>query len=139
MTIAMARLLSGLLVRQYVACFGSGCRIDRYVAFIDVLNDPVLIDYKGSPIPKALRLIEDAIIPHHSSFEIAQQGKRDADVLREAFVGGNTVYTDAENLCFHSFEFGDISLIRLQLLRSTTGKGQNVKSKHYVLLAFEIA
>ena len=135
----VARLLSGLLVRQYVACFGSGGGIDRYVAFIDVLNDPVLIDYKGSTIPKALRLIEDAVIPHHSSFEIAQQGKRDADVLREAFVGGNTVYTDAENLRLHSFEFGDISLIRLQLFRSTTGKSQNVKSKHYVLLAFEIA
>ena len=132
-------LFSTLLVSQYVAGFGSGSGIDRYTPFIDVLNDPVLIDYKRSTIPKALRLIENAVVPYHSSFEIAQQGKRDADVLREAFVGGNTVYTDAENLCFHSFEFGDISLIRLQLFRSTTGKGQNVKSKHYVLLAFEIA
>ena len=135
----MARLLSGLLVSQYIACLGSGGGIDRHVPFIDVLNDPVLIDYKGSTIPKALRLIKNAVIPHDSSFEIAQQGKRDADVLREAFVGGNTVYTDAENLRFHSFELGDISLIRLQLFCSTTGKSQNVKSKHYVLLAFEIA
>jgi hypothetical protein len=139
MTPAMARLFSGLLVSQYVAGFGSGGGIDRYVPFIDVLNDPVLIDYKGSTIPKALRLIKNAVIPHDCSFEIAQQGKRDTDVLREAFVGGNTIYTDAEDLRVHSFEFGDISLIRLQLFRSTTGKGQNVKSKHYVLLAFEIA
>ena len=126
-------------MRQYVACFGSGGGIDRYVPFIDVLNDTVLIDYKRSTIPKALRFIENAVVPDYRSFEIAQQGKRDADVLREAFVGGNTIYTDAENLRFHSLEFGDISLIRLQLLRSTTCKGQNVKSKHYVLLAFEIA
>ena len=124
---------------QYVACFGSGGGIDRYVPFIDVLNDTVLIDYKGSTIPKALRFIENAVVPDYRSFEIAQQGKRDADVLREALVGGNTIYTDAENLRFHSLEFGDISLIRLQLLRSTTCKGQNVKSQHYVLLAFEIA
>ena len=126
-------------MRQYVACFGSGGGIDRYIPFVDVLNDSVLVDYKGSTIPKALRLIENAVVPHHSSFEIAQQGKRDADVLREAFVGGNTIYTDAENLRVCSFEFGDISLIRLQLFRSTTGKSQNVKSKHHILLAFEIA
>ena len=109
-------------MRQYIARLGSGRRIDRYVSFVDVLNDPVLIDYKRSTIPKALRLIENAVVPYHSSFEIAQQGKRDADVLRETFVGGNTIYTDAKNLRFHSFEFGDISLIRLQLFRSTTGK-----------------
>jgi hypothetical protein len=126
-------------VSQYVAGFGSGSGINRYIPFIDVLNDPILIDYKRSTIPKALRLIENAVVPYHSSFEIAQQGKRNADVLREAFVGGNAIYTDAENLRFHSFEFGDISLIRLQLFRSTTGKSQNIKSKHYVLLAFEIA
>ena len=126
-------------MRQYVACFGSGGGIDRYIPFVDVLNDSVLVDYKGSTIPKALRLIENAVVPHHSSFEIAQQGKRDADVLREAFVGGNTIYTDAENLRVCSFEFGDISLIRLQLFRSTTGKSQNVKSKHHILLPFEIA
>jgi hypothetical protein len=126
-------------VSQYVAGFGSGSGINRYIPFIDVLNDPILIDYKRSTIPKALRLIENAVVPYHSSFEIAQQGKRNADVLREAFVGGNAIYTDAENLRFHSFEFGDISLIRLQLFCSTTGKSQNIKSKHYVLLAFEIA
>ena len=44
---AMARLLSGLFASQYVACFGSGGGVDRYVPFIDVLNDPVLIDYKA--------------------------------------------------------------------------------------------
>jgi hypothetical protein len=135
----MARLFSGLFASQYVACFGSGGGIDRYVPFIDVLNDPVLIDHKGSTIPKALRLIENPVIPYHSSFEIAEQGKRDADVLREAFVCGNAIYTDAENLRVHSFEFGDISLIRLQLFGSTTGKCQHVKSEHYVLFPFEIA
>jgi hypothetical protein len=80
-------------VRQYVACFGSGGGIDRYVPFIEVLNDPVLVDYKGSTIPKALRLIENAVVPHHSSFEIAQQGKCETNVLREAFVGGNAIRT----------------------------------------------
>ncbi len=65
-------LFSGLLVRQYVACFGSGGGIDRYVPFVDVLNDPVLVDYKCGAITKALRLIEKAVIFHNSSFEIAQ-------------------------------------------------------------------
>jgi hypothetical protein len=42
-------------------------------------------------------------------------------------------------LCVSSFEFGDISLIRLHFLRSTTGKGKDVKRQHDVFLAFEIA
>jgi len=90
------------------------CRwVDGHVPFVDMLNNPSLIDHKRSAITKALRFVEKPVILDHCSFEIAEERKCNADVLREAFVGGNAVYTDAENLCFCSFEFGDISLIRL--------------------------
>ncbi len=104
-----------------------------------MLNYPVLIDHKRGAITEALRFVENSIILHHCSFEIAEERECYSNVLREAFVGGNAIYTDAENLRVGSFEFGDISLIRLQLFRSTAGKGQDVEGKHYVLLAFEIA
>ena len=51
---------------------------------------------------------------------------------------GNAVHADAENLRVCVTEFGDISLIRLHFLRSTTGKGEDVKGEHDVLLAFEV-
>ena len=55
------------------------------------------------------------------------------------FERGHAVHTDAENLCFRVGEFGDISLIRLDLLRSAAGEGQHVEGQHDVLLAFELA
>jgi len=55
------------------------------------------------------------------------------------FERGSAVHADAENLCFRVGEFGDISLIRLNLLRSATGEGQHIKGQHDVLLAFELA
>jgi hypothetical protein len=61
-------------VRQYIARVGSGGGIDRYVSFVDVLNDPVLIDYECGLISETLRFVENAVILHHCSFEIAEEG-----------------------------------------------------------------
>ena len=114
-------------MRQYVACFGSGRRINRYISFINVLNDAVFVDNECGSIAEALLFIKNSVVFHHSPFEITQQWKRYADVLRETPVGRNTVDADAENLSIGSFEFGDISLIRLQFFRSTTGEGQHIE------------
>ena len=78
-----------------------------------MLNDSILFDHKRGSIAKALGFVENSVISDHRSFEIAEEWERDADVLCETFVGGNAIYADAENQCVGSFEFGDISLIRL--------------------------
>src|ERR1700674_4430497 len=111
------------LVRKDVAGILGGGWIDGDVPFVDVLNDPVFVDHKGRTIAIAAVFIEDAIVLDHCAFEIAEQRKGDAVLLAEFSVRGNTVHTDAENLRVGSFEFGDISLIRLHFLRSTTGEG----------------
>ena len=126
-------------MRQYIARVGSSRGIDRYVSFVDVLNDPVLIYYECGSISETLRFVENAVILHHCSFEIAQEGKSDADVLRKAFVSWNAVDTYTENLSIGSFEFGDISLIRLQFFRSTTCEGQHVEGEHNILLPLKVA
>ena len=131
--------MGGLLVRQYVASFRGGSRIDCYISLIDVLNDAILVDDKCGSIAEALFFVEDSVIFHNSSFEITEKWKRDADVLCKTAVGRNTVDADAENLSIGPFEFGDISLIRLQLLRSTTREGQHIEGEHYIFLSFEIA
>ena len=102
-------------------------------------NDAFLIDQERGAIAKALLLVEDAIIFHDSAFEIAEYRKRDSNLLREFAVGGDTVDTHSENLSFVCFEFGDISLIRLQFLRSTTCEREHVDREYDVFLPFEIA
>jgi len=126
-------------VRQYIARVGSSRGIDRYVSFVDVLNDPVLIYYECGSISETLRFVENAVILHYCSFEIAEEWKSDADVLREAFVSWNAVDAYSENLSIGSFEFGDISLIRLQFFRSTTCESQHVEGQHNILLPLEVA
>jgi hypothetical protein len=126
-------------MRQYVAGVSGGSWIDRHVSFIDVLNDPVLIDDEGGAIAEALFFIKNSVVFNHGSLKVAQQWKGYPDVLCKTAVGRNAIDADAEDLCICSFEFGDISLIRLQFFRSTTGEGQHIKCQHHIFLSLEIA
>ena len=114
-------------MRQDIAGFRSGGWIDRDAPFIDVLNDPLFVDDERCSIAEALFFIKDSVVLHHSSLEITEQWKRYTNVLCKAAVGGNAVDADAENLRLCSFEFGDISLIRLKFFRSTTSEGQHIE------------
>ena len=126
-------------MRQHVACFGGGGWIDRDAAFVYVLDDALLVDDECGSIAEALFFVKDSVISDDCSFEITEQWKRYADVLRETPVGRNAVNTDSENLGFCSLEFGDISLIRLKFFRSTAGECQHIEGQHHVFLAAEIA
>src|SRR5947207_7801874 len=132
-------LWRSLFVRKNVAGIFRGGWIDSDVALVDVLNDSVFIDHESCAIAEALLFIEDAVVFHHRAFEIAEQWKSDAVLGPEFFVSGNAVYTESENLRVGCFEFGDISLIRLHFLRSTTGESEHIKSQHHIFLAFEVA
>ena len=83
---------------EHVTGFNNGGRIDRHVSLVNVPDDAFFIDQEGGAISKALLFIKNTIIPNYSAFEIAQQRKRDFELFREFAVGGNTVYTHAENL-----------------------------------------
>jgi hypothetical protein len=126
-------------VLEHVAGVNNSGRIDRHVPFIDVPDDAFFIDQEGGAISKALLLVEDAIILNDGAFEIAENGERNAELFCEFAVGGNAVDTHSEDLSLVSFEFGDISLIRLQFLRSTTGKGKHINRQYDIFLTFEIA
>ena len=132
-------LLRRLLMLEYVTRLYHARRIDGDVSFVNVLNDAFFIDHEGGAIAKALLFVENAVILDDGAFEIAEKGKGNSELFREFAVGGNAVYTHAENLSVGSFEFGDIILIRFQFLRSTTGERQHVNRQHDVFLAFEIA
>lgn len=124
---------------EHVTCLHNSSRIDGDVSFIDVLDDAFLIDQERGPVSKTLLFVKDTISLDYGAFEIAEEWKRDFELFCEFTVGGNTVYTQAKNLGVGCFELCDISLIRFELLRSTTGERQHVDRQHDILLAFEIA
>src|ERR1051326_7307129 len=116
----------------------AGC-IDSLITFFDVLNDSVFIDHEGRPVTESLVFIEDSIISHYRAFEITEQRKRYGVLFGELAVRGDAVNANAENLGVRGFEFGNISLICLHFLRSTTRKSQDIKGQHHVLITLEVA
>ena len=128
----------GFLVLENVTCVYHRRWIDRDVSFVDVLNDSFFIDHESSAVSETLLFVEDAIVFDDSAFEITEYRESNSNLFCEFAVGGNAVDAHAENLRVGGFEFGDISLIRLQLLRSTTSERQYIDRKYDVLLSFEI-
>ena len=130
----------GLLpILKYVTCFDNARWIDRHVSFVDVADNAFFIDQESGAIAKALLFVEDAISLDHCAFEIAEDRKGYFDLFCKFAVGGNAVYTHSEDLSVGCIEFGDISLIRLQFLRSTTGECKHINRQYDILLAFEVA
>ena len=124
---------------EHVTGLDDSGRIDRHVSFVNVPDDAFFIDQEGGAISEALLFVEDAIVFNDGAFEIAEDGERNSNLFCEFAVGGNAVDTHSEDLSLVGFEFGDISLIRLQFLRSTTGKSEYIKGQYYIFLSFEIA
>ncbi len=124
---------------EHVTSFNNSGRIDSHISFVNVPDDAFFIDQEGGAISKALLLVVDAIVFNDGAFEIAENGERNSNLFCEFAVGGNTVDTHSKNLSLVGFEFGDISLIRLQFLRSTTGKGEHINRQYDIFLTFEIA
>jgi len=108
-------------------------------ALLDVLYAAFLVEDEGGAARPTFFFVEDAVFLGDFALEVAQQREGYAEVLAEALVGRVAVDTDAENLGVVGFEFGDISLIRLQFLRSTAGEGEHVEGQHSVLLAAEVS
>jgi len=126
-------------MRQDVARLCGAGGVDCHPAFIDVLNDSFFVDHESGPITVSALFIEDSVILDHRPFEIAQERESDPILLAELAVSRNAVDADAENLCVSGFEFGETSLVRLHLLRSTTGKSQHIKGEHDIFFVLKVA
>jgi hypothetical protein len=101
-------------------------------------DDPVFVyDESGTAANEPL-LVEDAVSLDHLSLDIAEQWECHPYVFLEAVVSRVAVNADADDLCVRFFEFGNISLIRLQLFRSTAGEGEHIEGERDVLLSPKI-
>jgi len=101
---------------------------------VNVLDHPFFIDDKGGAMRHGELVVQDAVFRRNLAREITQEGEGHTDLLGVSLVGKLAVHADPQHLGSCLLEFGDISLIRLQLLRSTSGEGEHVKRQHHVLL-----
>src|SRR5262249_21490853 len=70
--------------------------------------------------------------------KIAQERKRDADLLRPGFVCERTVHTYTQDLGVGTFQSFELILEGLHLLLSTAGEGEDIEGKHDVLFSVKI-
>lgn len=93
-------LLSGLLALEHVTRLHDARWIDRDVSFVNMPNYAFFIDQERGTIAKPLLFVENAVVFDDRAFEVAEQRKHDPDLFGEFAVGGNTVYTQSEDLSF---------------------------------------
>jgi len=140
-------LLRGVLFVQSSAHGQSGVGIDRAVAFVDQLDDALLVDDNVGAQGPLVRFVvfvvafEDAVGLEHLAVHVAEEREGDADLLGECGVGSGAIHTDTEDFRIRGVDFsgGDSSLDRLKLLRSTAGEGQDVDGEVNILLAAVVA
>jgi len=124
-----------------------GVGIDGAIAAFDMANDAVLIDDNvraESPlVALALHIVglQDSVAREHLAVHIAEEGEFDADLFRESRVRSGTIHAYAENFRVVRVQLAgvDSRLDRLELLRSTTGEGQDVDREENIFLSAEIA
>ena len=123
-----------LFVFQQTAGRVRAARVNRIPVFINVPDDAVLVDDERRAVREAVFFVQDAVFLRDPPFEVAEQRKSKSILLGENFVRGGTVHADPNHLGPGLLEIGDISLIRLELFRSTPGECQDIKRQHDVLL-----
>jgi len=127
-----------LLLSRQAARLNGARGINGIGAFIDVANDAVFVDHKRNAIGKEAGEIEDTVSLGHLLFGVGKQWKRGAGFLGKLAVPVLAVEADPQNLRARSFEPGDITLIRLDLFRSTGRGGANIEGQDHGFLAAKI-
>jgi hypothetical protein len=112
-------------------------RVDRAVAFLNVLDLSLLIHNERGAVRKLELIVQDAVLLRDLPRHVAQQRKLHSDFLGEGLVGGRSVNADAKYRGVFQVDLAgvDTSLVCLKFFRSTTGKGKDVECQYYVLFA----
>lgn len=123
-----------LTPREWTGLQGAG-GIDRVGPFINVADDAVRIDHEGDAVGKEVSEIEDTVSFGDYLFSIAQERERRAGFLGKLTVPFLAIEADPQHLCTRGLELGDITLIRLDLFRSTGRRGADVEGQYDGFLA----
>ena len=115
-----------LLSRQRTGLKGTG-GIKGIGTLVNVANNALFIDHEGHTVGKEASETENPIGLGHLFIGVTQQRETRAGFLSKLAVPILAVETNPQHLCARSLKLGDITLIRLDLLRSTRCRGANIK------------
>jgi hypothetical protein len=102
-------------------------RINGRVTLFYVAYDPVFVYDESRAASYESFFVKDAVSSNHLPLDVGEKREGYTYVFLEALVCGIAINTNAQNLCVALLKVGEISLIRLQLLRSTASKSQHIK------------
>jgi len=91
----------------------SPVRIERFLLFVDMLDNALLVDHESRAIREAVLRVKDTVVLGDRPLKITEQGKLYANLISIDPIGKLAVDADSKNLGPGLLEFGDISLIRL--------------------------
>ena len=125
---------------------GDGCvGVDGAFVVLNVLDFSFLVDDEGRA-PRPLVVVaahwifpENPVCGEDLAIHVAEERKRDTDLLGKGGVGRGAVHADTENNRVARFDFGQIRLIGLKFVGSAGRESQNVEGEDDILLAPEIA
>src|SRR5437016_12135376 len=109
-------------------------RIDGILVHLLLQNLPIFSDEKVHAPRCLIFILVDSPLVRHLPAPIAQQGKRNSDLIREGFVGEGTIHAHTQDLGVGSFQRLQILLEVFHLLRSTPGESEDIKRQNNILL-----
>jgi len=98
----------------------------------------LLVDYERDAIRPPEDGDEDVVLARNRLLLVAEDRELDAEGFGESLVLLPAVHADPDHMRARLLEFGDISLIRLELARSATCEGLDVEGQHHALLATKV-
>ncbi len=107
------------------------------VVYIDVLDDPILVDYKDRPLGDST-FSQDTELQSDMALriKIAEKGIRKAPQRpHPGFIRWDIVSAHAQDLGIVPFKLGDLLLVRRHLTGSDRGEGRGVKYKDDILVS----
>src|ERR1700758_343690 len=113
--------------------------IGRFAALLNAANDALAVDYKSHALGDANQRVQDTVLLRHRFAFVAQHWELQSQLGGEGFVARSRIHADPDHLRAGLLEFGDISLIRQQLLSSAGRKGADVEGEDDGPLAAKIA
>lgn len=113
-------------------------RINRLCALLYVTDYTALVYDECGAASNEVLFVEDSISSNDLPLDVGEKRESNTYIFLESLIGGIAVNANAQNLRVALLKVGDIRLIRLQLFRSTTRKGENVEGQGHVLFASKI-
>src|SRR5205823_3978191 len=111
------------------------CWVNRGVVYLLFQDSSIFADQEIYPACSFVLVNVNTVFTGGLASPIAQQREGHSNRISERFVGKRAIHAHTQDLGVGSFQLLQILLEVFHLLRSTTGKGKNIKGQHNLLLA----